>query len=97
MLMGQIVTQNTFDVLGGVLYILCVVLEGGIFASHLIWLFRTRMIRKEAKEQGRTFDDIAEESKLRGVQFKFGERDLKFWAPRDEEAELSAAETGESK
>lgn len=71
--------QNTFDVLGGVLYILCIILEGGIFASHLIWLFRTMNIRKEARAQGRTFDEVAEERRLQGVGFKFEERNLKLW------------------
>jgi hypothetical protein len=66
--------QNTFDILGGVLYILCVLMEGAIFLSHLIWLFRTRKIRAQAKAEGKTFDDIAEESRQQGVEFKFAER-----------------------
>ncbi|KAL2161302.1 hypothetical protein VTH06DRAFT_8522 [Thermothelomyces fergusii] len=32
------VAQNSFDILGGVLYIVCCVLEIGIFLSHLVWL-----------------------------------------------------------
>lgn len=69
-----LVAQNTFDVLGGVLYIICCVLEIGIFASHIIWLVRTRQIRKEAAAQGKTFDDIAAEHERSGLPFKFAER-----------------------
>lgn len=50
------------------------ILELGIFTSHLIWLFRTRHIRKEAAAQGKTFDDIAAEDERSGVPFKFAER-----------------------
>jgi len=71
-----LVAQNTFDILGGVLYILCILLEGGIFASHLIWLLRTRKIREQAKEEGRTFDQVAEECRIQGADFKFGERNF---------------------
>jgi hypothetical protein len=31
-----------------------------VVASHLIWLLRTRGIRKRAKEAGKTFDDFPE-------------------------------------
>ena len=68
------VAQNTFDILGGVLYILCICLEGGIFASHLVWLFRTREVRKTAEEGGKTFDDLADEYKRQGIEFAFAER-----------------------
>lgn len=69
-----VVAQTEFDVLGGVLYIICCALEAGIFASHIIWRLRTRKIRKEAKAQGKTFDDIAAEHEERGIPFKFAER-----------------------
>ncbi|KAK3336195.1 PQ loop repeat-domain-containing protein [Cercophora scortea] len=69
-----LVAQNTFDILGGVLYILCCALEVGIFSSHIIWMIRTRKIRKEAVAQGKTFDDIAAEHKASGTPFKFAER-----------------------
>jgi hypothetical protein len=59
-----------------VLYILCIVIEGGIFISHLIWRFRTRKIRAQAKEDGKTFDDIAEECRRENVQFRFAEREV---------------------
>ncbi|KAK4248831.1 hypothetical protein C7999DRAFT_13210, partial [Corynascus novoguineensis] len=69
-----LVAQNSFDVLGGVLYIICCVLEMGIFISHLVWLARTREIRKVARTKGKTFDDVAAEHETRGMPFKFAER-----------------------
>ncbi|KAK4151900.1 hypothetical protein C8A00DRAFT_16741, partial [Chaetomidium leptoderma] len=69
-----LVAQNTFDILGGVLYITCCVLEIGIFSSHLIWLARTRKIRKVAFAEGKTFDDVVAEHAARGIPFKFAER-----------------------
>ena len=58
-LMG-VVAQNTFDALGGCLFIVCIFIEGGIFVSHGIWLLRTRKIRAAAKAAGRDFDDLPE-------------------------------------
>ncbi|KAN0089397.1 PQ-loop domain containing protein [Hyaloscypha variabilis] len=72
-----LVAQNTFDILGGILYILCVFIEGGIFISHLIWRFRTRKIRAQAKAEEKTFDDIAEERRRENVEFQFAEREVK--------------------
>ncbi|KAI0121211.1 PQ loop repeat-domain-containing protein [Xylariales sp. AK1849] len=69
-----LVVQNTFDVLGGVLYIICCVLEIGIFVSHILWLIRTRKIRKEAALQDKTFDDVAADYEQQGVPFKYAER-----------------------
>ncbi|KAK4145297.1 uncharacterized protein C8A04DRAFT_10661, partial [Dichotomopilus funicola] len=69
-----LVAQNRFDVLGGVLYIICCILEIGIFSSHLVWLARTRKIRKAAAAEGKTFDAIAAEHEARGIPFKFAER-----------------------
>jgi uncharacterized protein YpiB (UPF0302 family) len=51
-----------------------VVLELGIFASHIIWLIRTYKVRKQAREQGKTFDDITLEHEELGIPFKFAER-----------------------
>ncbi|KAI0389609.1 PQ-loop-domain-containing protein [Xylariaceae sp. FL0594] len=70
----SLVAQRTFDVLGGVMYIICILLEIGIFSSHLIWLIRTRHLRRDAEREGKTFDDIAAEYEMRGVVFKFAER-----------------------
>lgn len=69
-----LVAQETFDVMGGVVYITCCLLEIAIFASHLIWRIRTRRIRKEAMAQGKTFDEIAAEHEAQGIPFKFAER-----------------------
>ncbi|KUJ09837.1 PQ-loop-domain-containing protein [Mollisia scopiformis] len=77
-----LVAQNTFDVLGGVLYIICVILEAGIFVCHLIWMFRTRKIRAHAKSEGKTFDDIAKECEEQDGEFKFAEREIKIHGRR---------------
>jgi hypothetical protein len=53
-----------------------VFIEGGIFISHLIWRFRTRKIRAQAKSDGKTFDDIAEECRRENIQFRFAEREV---------------------
>jgi len=49
-------------------------LELGIFLSHIIWLLRTRKLRKAARESGKTFDDVAAEHEEQGIPFKFRER-----------------------
>lgn len=58
-LMG-VVAQSTFDPLGGCLFIVCLFIEGGIFVSHGIWLFRTRKLRAKAKAVGLDFDELPE-------------------------------------
>ena len=40
----------------------------------MIWLLRTRKVRKEAASRGKTFDDIAAEHEEQGIHFKFAER-----------------------
>jgi Na+-transporting methylmalonyl-CoA/oxaloacetate decarboxylase gamma subunit len=83
-------------VLGGVLYILCVLIEAVIFISHLIWRFRTRKIRAQAKSEGKTFDDISEEYKRENIEFRFAEREVKLpFFSRKREAPDSI-ETGDS-
>ncbi|KAK3996504.1 hypothetical protein QBC44DRAFT_318028 [Cladorrhinum sp. PSN332] len=69
-----LVAQHTFDLLGSLLYIICCLLEIGIFLSHFIWLVRTRRIRKEAAADGKTFDDIAAQHEVDGTRFRFAER-----------------------
>ncbi|ORY17249.1 hypothetical protein BCR34DRAFT_50894 [Clohesyomyces aquaticus] len=56
-----LVAQNTFDVLGGTLYLVCMILETGIFISHWIWLWRVRHVRSEAKKAGMSYDDYIAE------------------------------------
>ena len=52
-------------------------LELGIFVSHVVWLLRTRKVRREAKEKGKTFDELAAEYEEKGEPFKFAERKSK--------------------
>jgi len=55
-----VVVQETFDILGGFMYIFCAVVEASIFVSHFVWLYRTRNIRKKAAEKERTFEELPE-------------------------------------
>ncbi|KAJ5759916.1 hypothetical protein N7520_007072 [Penicillium odoratum] len=50
--------QGSFDILGGIMYILVIILEGGIYVSHIVWRIRYRKLRKEAKISGRSIDDL---------------------------------------
>ncbi|KAJ5084745.1 PQ loop repeat protein, partial [Penicillium alfredii] len=53
--------QGTFDILGGIMYIVVVLLEMGIYLSHIIWRIRFRGARKEAKASGRSLEDVLED------------------------------------
>ncbi|KAK2786358.1 hypothetical protein FQN51_003615 [Onygenales sp. PD_10] len=55
-----ITAEGTFDIMGGILYIIVLVLEVGIFASHIVWRVRFRGLRKEAKEAGVSVDEVIE-------------------------------------
>lgn len=57
-----LVAQNTFDVLGGSLYIVCMFLELGIFVSQFIWLWRVRHVRRAAKKAGKSYDEYIAEN-----------------------------------
>ncbi len=50
--------QHTFDVLGGTGYIVVVVMEIGIGGLQIIWLWRTRSVRREARKAGLDYDDF---------------------------------------
>ncbi|KAJ6022000.1 hypothetical protein N7540_007504 [Penicillium herquei] len=50
--------QGSFDILGGIMYILVVVLEAGIYISHIAWRIRYRKLRKEAKASGMSIDEF---------------------------------------
>ncbi|RHZ63887.1 PQ-loop repeat-containing protein [Aspergillus thermomutatus] len=50
--------QGTFDILGGIMYIIVVVLEAGIYVSHIVWRIRYRKLRKEAKAAGVSIDEM---------------------------------------
>ncbi|KAK2794018.1 hypothetical protein FQN50_009952 [Emmonsiellopsis sp. PD_5] len=62
--------EGTFDIMGGILYIIVLILELGIFASHIVWRIRFRGLRKEAKEAGVSVDEIIErgEREKEGVE-----------------------------
>jgi len=49
--------QHSFDLLGGILYIIVLLLELGICGSQLVWLYRTRKVRKAARAAGQTYDE----------------------------------------
>ncbi|KAH5581255.1 hypothetical protein HBI24_136210 [Parastagonospora nodorum] len=67
-----LVAQNEFDVLFGTLYALCCTIEMTMVASHWIWLFRTRAMRKRAKEHDQSFDESEEciEWQSKGVELE---------------------------
>ncbi|KAJ5353937.1 hypothetical protein N7541_006501 [Penicillium brevicompactum] len=50
--------QGSFDILGGIMYILVVVLEAGIYTSHIVWRIRYRRLRQEAKASGQSIDEF---------------------------------------
>ena len=52
--------QKEFDLQGGSLYLLVVIIEFGIAGSHVIWLWRTRHLHHKAKVLGVTFDELPE-------------------------------------
>ena len=54
------VAQNTFDLIGGVLYAGCAAIEIAIVVSQLIWLFRTRAIRRRAKNAELSWEEFPE-------------------------------------
>lgn len=68
-----------------------ILLESGIFLSHILWLLRTRKIRKEAKSRGKTFDDIAAEHEEHGISFKFAERKSRKQIKEQNDTELGTA------
>ncbi|KAH8164452.1 hypothetical protein CIB48_g3800 [Xylaria polymorpha] len=93
----SLAAQHTFDILGGVMYIVCIFLEIGIFATHLIWLFRTRQIRNAAKLDGKTFDDVMTEHELQGLPFKFAERESTWpWKKNRRDEEMGRGNDAES-
>ncbi|KAL1632734.1 hypothetical protein SLS56_003431 [Neofusicoccum ribis] len=60
-----LVVQQTFDYLGGILYIVCMVLEIGIFLWHFSWVYRNRRTLKEAKRAGLSYDQyVGDDAKL---------------------------------
>lgn len=64
----SLVAQNSFDVLGGIQYSVCAALEVGIFASHGIWLWRSRKTRRLAKEAHLSYDEFMDENGAAGPE-----------------------------
>ncbi|KAK8204908.1 PQ loop repeat protein [Phyllosticta capitalensis] len=54
----SLVAQRHFDILGGILYIVCMIIEIFIFAYHGLWLYRSRAVRAAAKRVGMTYDEF---------------------------------------
>ncbi|EEH32969.1 hypothetical protein PAAG_04022 [Paracoccidioides lutzii Pb01] len=50
--------EGTFDILGGIMFIVVLILELGIFASHIIWRFHFCKERKAAKASGMSIDEF---------------------------------------
>ena len=38
-------------------------LEGGIFISHIVWRIRYRSLRKEAKASGKSIDEMLDDTR----------------------------------
>lgn len=70
------------------------ILEAGIFISHIIWLIRTREIRKAAAAGGKTFDDIALEHEQSGTPFRFAERKSRKDIKRQEKEDVDVEQAG---
>lgn len=69
-------------------------LEAGIFLSHIIWLLRTRKLRKEIAAQGKTFDDVAAKHEEQGTSFKWAERKSRKEKKREQQKQEKDAEEG---
>ncbi|KAI0004037.1 PQ loop repeat-domain-containing protein [Xylariaceae sp. FL0662B] len=91
----SLAAQKSFDIIGGILYIACILLELGIFLSHIIWRIRTREIRREAKSRGKTFDDMAADAEAEGLPFKFAYRKSSAPPKRVEQSDVEAGVTGD--
>ncbi|KAJ4299648.1 hypothetical protein N0V90_004894 [Kalmusia sp. IMI 367209] len=73
----SLVAQSEFDALFGTMYALCCVIEMSMVASHLVWMARTKIIRKRANNEGQTFDESVEgrEWQAKGIDLE-----AKFWS-----------------
>ncbi|PYH95325.1 PQ loop repeat protein [Aspergillus ellipticus CBS 707.79] len=67
--------QGSFDILGGIMYILVVVLEIGIYLSHIIWRIRYRAVLREAKSSGKSVDEVLGEQEQDGPGVHLSEAD----------------------
>ncbi|KAJ5573991.1 uncharacterized protein N7459_008418 [Penicillium hispanicum] len=73
--------QGTFDILGGIMYILVVVLESGIYISHIVWRIRYRALRREAKATGKSIEELLDSEAYDRKGFRGGTSGLD--RPRD--------------
>ncbi|QKX63529.1 uncharacterized protein TRUGW13939_10700 [Talaromyces rugulosus] len=55
--------QGTFDILGGVLYVVVFLCEVAIYGSHITWRIRHRKLLQTAKTSGKTVDELLDEKK----------------------------------
>jgi hypothetical protein len=56
----SLVAQHTFDYLGGMMFIVCLFLETGIFVSHWVWMFRFREERRVERERKQVEEGVVE-------------------------------------
>lgn len=62
-----VIAQQWFDALGSSIFIACLFLETGIFASQAIWLYRVRHVRREAKKAGVSYDEYVAAHPSKGL------------------------------
>lgn len=65
------------------MYILVVVLEAGIYTSHIVWRIRYRKLRQEAKTSGQSIDDIIDIDRQRTQQTQDPEKGAVSNVPSD--------------
>ena len=58
--LGALAFQKRFDMDGAILFLLVVIIEFGIAASHITWLYRTRHLHRKAQDLGVDFDQLPE-------------------------------------
>jgi len=86
--------QNTFDLLGGLFYILALIMELGIVGSHLVWLYRTRKSLTACRDSGISSDSQAESPGLRSSWYKcWGTRRISVYSKSKRKAESVSSNT----
>ncbi|KAK1918180.1 hypothetical protein CFE70_000732 [Pyrenophora teres f. teres 0-1] len=91
-----LVTQNEFDVLFGTMYALCCAIEMSMVASHLVWLLRTRGMRRRAKEAGKTFDEFQETTEWQARGINIEKKLMKAFFKKNTEEEKEQVDTNGS-
>ena len=72
------------------MYILVVVLEAGIYTSHIVWRIRYRRLRQEAKASGQSIDGFLAVDREDTQETQDPEKGVITKVPRD--AEMTRAE-----